>query len=116
MKLPSIPLVILDTETTGLLPRVNRIIEFASVRVENGDIIDEYEQLFSIPDEIPAHVRVLTRIVDDDLRGRKITKKHVAADINAIKYYLNNIIFHDDNIKKFMYNLSNFFPSISNYN
>ena len=71
MDLPSLPLIILDTETTGLLPRVNRVIEFASVRLEDGKIVEEYEQLFSISDEqIPPHVCALTRIEDKDLEGK----------------------------------------------
>ena len=70
MKLPSVPLVVLDTETTGLLPRVNRIIEFASVRIEDGKAQEPYEQLFSIPDSVPPAVEMLTRINDKDLEGK----------------------------------------------
>ncbi len=62
MKLPSIPLVVLDTETTGFVPRVNRVIEFASMRIEGGKVVDEFEQLIRIPDEIPAQVVALTHI------------------------------------------------------
>lgn len=70
MKLPPIPFVVLDTETTGFLPRTHRIIEFASIRVEEGNIADTYEQLFSIFEEIPSTVRVLTRITSKDLEGQ----------------------------------------------
>ncbi len=70
MALPRLPLVILDTETTGFLPRVNRVIEFASVRVENGEVIDEFEQLISIPGEIPAQVSALTHIHPADIEGK----------------------------------------------
>ncbi|MCF7844925.1 MAG: hypothetical protein K9M03_03815 [Kiritimatiellales bacterium] len=67
MKLPPLSFVVLDTETTGFIPRVNRIIEFAGVRVENGKIASEYEKLISIPTEIPETVQVLTRIKQDAL-------------------------------------------------
>ncbi|MFA7682024.1 MAG: 3'-5' exonuclease, partial [Candidatus Peribacteraceae bacterium] len=70
MKLPAIPLVVLDTETTGLVPRVNRVIEFAAVRIENGKTVAQYEQLFSIPTEIPETVQVLTRIRPSDLKDQ----------------------------------------------
>ena len=70
MDLPKLPLAVLDTETTGLIPKVNRVIEFASVRVEDCEPTDEYEHLFSVPGDIPPHVRVLTRIEDSALQGK----------------------------------------------
>ena len=87
MKLPSFPFVILDTETTGFVPRVHRIIEFASVRIENGKIIDTYDQLFATK-EIPPVVQALTRIRPADLEGMPniLEKKdeilaHIGADV-----------------------------------
>lgn len=70
VQFPLLPFVVLDTETTGFLPRVDRVIEFASIRVEDGTIADTHEQLFSIPAEIPPHVQVLTRIKPRDLSGK----------------------------------------------
>ncbi len=70
MTLPDFPFVVLDTETTGFVPKVHRIIEFASMRVRNGQMEDEYEQLLSIDAEIPPHVQVLTRIKPDALDGQ----------------------------------------------
>ena len=87
MQFPDLSLVILDTETTGLLPRVNKIIEFASVRIEGGKVADEYEQLISIDGDIPPHVEVLTRIRTSDLQGkpsfeeaREEILKHIGED------------------------------------
>jgi len=70
MNLPDIPLVILDTETTGFIPRVNRIIEYAHIVVRNTEITDEYEQLITIPDDIPQAVQIITRIRPDALNGQ----------------------------------------------
>jgi DNA polymerase III epsilon subunit-like protein len=70
MRLPPFPFTVLDTETTGFTPRVNRVIEFASMRSENGQVADSYEQLFAIDGEIPPHIRVLTRIKDEALKGK----------------------------------------------
>ncbi len=70
MNLPDIPLVVLDTETTGFIPKVNRIIEYAHMVVQGGKITDEYEQLISIPGDIPEHVQVITRIKPDALEGK----------------------------------------------
>lgn len=68
--MPPLPLIILDTETTGFLPKVHRVIELAVVRCENGESVETYEQLFSIDTEIPPHVEVLTRIRTGDLVGK----------------------------------------------
>ncbi len=68
MRLPDIPLIVLDTETTGFVPREHDIIEFASVRCEKGEVIDTYEQLF-FAKEIPPHVEVLTRIKTSSVSG-----------------------------------------------
>lgn len=72
MQFPNLPLVVLDTETTGLVPRVNKIIEFACVRLQNGAIEEEYEQLISVGVSIPPQVEVLTRIKTADLEGKPV--------------------------------------------
>ena len=70
MQLPPLPFIVLDTETTGLLPRIHRVIEFACVKVERGEVAQTYEQLFTISEEIPPIVQALTRITQEDLAGR----------------------------------------------
>ncbi len=70
MQLPKIPFVVLDTETTGFLPRINRVIEYAHVVYRDGELKDTYEQLIDIPTEIPAVVEVLTRIRAETIKGR----------------------------------------------
>ncbi|MBI3817011.1 hypothetical protein HY285_05750 [Candidatus Peregrinibacteria bacterium] len=67
MTLPSLPLVVLDTETTGFVPRTHRVIEFACACVDEGEVIAEYEQLF-FHNGVPPHVEVLTHIKTNDLR------------------------------------------------
>ena len=75
MKLPSIPLVVLDTETTGFIPRVHRVIEFASIEARDGKVLKEYEQLFHHAD-VPPTVQVLTRIKNADLQGKPALAEH----------------------------------------
>lgn len=70
VNLPPLPFVVLDTETTGFVPRVNRVIEFASVLVGSGHVIEEFETLISIPEDVPPTVRVLTRITPAMLVGK----------------------------------------------
>lgn len=69
MALPKLPLVVLDTETTGFVPRVHKIMEYAAMRFDDGKQVDEYEGLFAAED-IPPHVQVLTRIRPQDLSGK----------------------------------------------
>lgn len=71
MKLPSIPLLILDTETTGFVPVIHRVIEYACAVAKDGKIVKEYEQLLSIEkNDIPTVVQVLTQIRPKDLEGK----------------------------------------------
>ncbi len=67
MKLPNLQLLVLDTETTGFVPRTHRVIEFAAMSVQEGKVTEEFEQLLSIEGKIPPHVEVLTRIRTADL-------------------------------------------------
>ncbi len=72
MKFPGIRLLVLDTETTGFVPKVHRVMEYASAIIEDGKLVHEYEQLLELPDgaEIPEAVQVLTRIYPEDLLGK----------------------------------------------
>ncbi|MSR67609.1 hypothetical protein EXS65_02165 [Candidatus Peribacteria bacterium] len=72
MKLPNLPFLILDTETTGFVPKTHRVMEYACVALKNGKIEMEYEQLLSLPEghEIPGVVQVLTQIRQKDLLGK----------------------------------------------
>ncbi len=69
MKLPPFSFTVLDTETTGFVPKVHHVIEFASMRAEGRGIVDTYEQLFSVKEEIPAHIQILTRIFPEDIKN-----------------------------------------------
>lgn len=77
MNLPSLPFLVLDTETTGLFPRVHKIVELAFVRVEGGKVTDQYEQLYAIDDTLPPHVQVLTHIRPEDLEGKPTLREHL---------------------------------------
>lgn len=71
MPLPNLSFTVLDTETTGFIPRTNRVIEFASMRLEGGKIVDRFEELIAIPkNDVPPVIQVLTRIRPDALAGK----------------------------------------------
>ncbi len=75
MTLPSLPLVVLDTETTGFVPRTHKVIEFASIEVRGGKVKTEYEQLFK-HESVPPLVEVLTRIRTADLKDKPLIADH----------------------------------------
>ena len=69
--LPNLSFTVLDTETTGFIPRTNRVIEFASARIEEEKIVDRFEQLIAIPkNDVPPVIQVLTRIRPEALTGK----------------------------------------------
>lgn len=57
--------VAVDLETTGLDPKKDRIIEIGAIRVENGDVAGEYQQLVNPGCPIPDFVSDLTGITDE---------------------------------------------------
>jgi DNA polymerase-3 subunit epsilon len=69
IKSPLLPqkLVFLDVETTGLSAETNRIIEVGLVRVEDGEIVAEYQQLIDpqrpLPTFIQHHTGITTKMV-----------------------------------------------------
>jgi len=84
MKLPNLPFVVLDTETTGFVPKVNRVIEYAHVVYRDGKQIDEYDELVAVPVEIPDVVQIITRIRPDALTGKKTFADQQADIVKSI--------------------------------
>lgn len=70
MRFPPLPFAVLDTETTGFVPRVHHVAELACERYEGGAVAGTFEALTNPPDELPPHVQVLTRIYPDMLEGK----------------------------------------------
>lgn len=72
MRLPPLRLLVLDTETTGFVPKVHRVMEIACATVDKGKVQSEYDQLLSLPEgcDIPAAVQMLTRITPKDIEGQ----------------------------------------------
>lgn len=56
--------VVFDIETTGLSPYNDRIIEIGAVKVEDGIIINEFEELINPGFPIPYHITRITGIDD----------------------------------------------------
>ena len=56
---------IIDLETTGFIPGKDKIIEFAAIKVRNGVIVDEIQQLFNPEISISSTIKKITGINDD---------------------------------------------------
>lgn len=61
--------VCLDLETTGLDPKVDKIIEIGAVRVKSGEIVDTFQSFINPGRMLPEKIVELTGICDDDLRN-----------------------------------------------
>ena len=83
-------LLLLDTETTGLIYSRDEIIEFAAVIVEpseNGPIVArEYDELVSLSPGsfVPPKIQQLTGITTADLQERGLSKTRVCRDIGEM--------------------------------
>ncbi len=88
--------VALDIETTGLDPEKDEIIEIGIVRVEGGDIVDRFQQLFSPHQPISPFITQLTGIRPEDCQNQP----HIEEKIDDIirwtgKYWIvaHNAVF-----------------------
>jgi DNA polymerase-3 subunit epsilon len=54
--------VVTDTETTGTTAETNRVIELGAVKVEDGEIVDRFQQLVNPQRSIPGRITKLTGI------------------------------------------------------
>lgn len=64
--------VVFDIETTGLDTWNDRIIEIGAVKVEDGQIIDEFEMLINPGISIPPQVSAINNIYDDMVVDAKL--------------------------------------------
>ena len=83
-------LMLLDTETTGLIFSRDEIIEFAAVVVErrNGEIVitREYDELITLSPGgmVPPEIEKLTGISNQDILERGIPKQQLCQDITEM--------------------------------
>lgn len=61
--------VVLDTETTGLNPNQDKIIEIAAQKYHGGQLVDTFASFVNPEREIPARITKLTGIRQKDVSG-----------------------------------------------
>jgi len=59
--------VVFDTETTGFYVGVDQLIEIGGVKIQNGEIIDRFDELINPHQPLPTKIVELTCITDDML-------------------------------------------------
>jgi DNA polymerase-3 subunit epsilon len=63
------PLVFVDIETNGLNHIRGRVIEVAAIRIEEGRVVREFNQLIDPGAPLPQFITNLTGITETDLQG-----------------------------------------------
>ncbi len=64
--------VIFDLETTGLHNNTNTIIEIGAVKIKNGEVIDEFNELINPKCKLDEKIIELTKITDDMLLDKDV--------------------------------------------
>src|SRR6266567_5337580 len=72
--LDEVEFVVLDTETTGLRPGADRVIEIAAVRLRAGEIVASFQSLINPGRRIPPFITRFTGISQDMVHGAPYAK------------------------------------------
>lgn len=75
--------VVIDLETSGLSVAEDQIIEVAAIRVIEGKVEAEFEQLVHFEGALPANIVQLTGITDRMLREQGAERKHTVQSLIA---------------------------------
>ncbi|GAC1555650.1 MAG: hypothetical protein NVS2B2_10750 [Ktedonobacteraceae bacterium] len=78
--LSDVEFVVIDTETTGLRPGPDRVIEVACVRVHGGEAIDSFQTLINPIRRIPPFIAQFTSITQEMVNDAP-TAKEVMPDV-----------------------------------
>lgn len=74
--------VVFDTETTGFYVGSDQMIEIGAVKIKNGEIIDQFDELIDPGRPLPRKITELTNITDEMLRGKdneeNVTKRFLS--------------------------------------
>ncbi len=108
--------IILDTETTGLTPGTDEVIELGLIKFEYGRsgeiyrVLDTFNQLQQPAKPIPAHITAITGITDGEVAGHAID----AAEVEAFVSGAALIIAHNAKFDRPMCEAT--WPFIQNFN
>ncbi len=89
--------VIFDIETTGLSPESDEIVDLSALKVEAGDIVDDFSMLVNPGIHIPDLASSINGITDDMVKDAP-TMDQV---IKFFKEFIGNSVLMGHNIKRF---------------
>jgi DNA polymerase-3 subunit epsilon len=89
------PLVFVDIETNGLSPTTGRVIEVAAIRVENGTVTREFNQLVNPGTSLPWFITNLTGITEQDV-AKAPAFSHLADELHRV---MEGAIFVAHNVR-----------------
>lgn len=89
--------VIFDLETTGLDTDMDAIIEISALKVNGGEIVDEYSTLVNPRMHIPYEASCVNGIVDDMVKDAPIIEEALKGFIA----FIGNEVLVGQNIKRF---------------
>lgn len=91
--------IVCDLETTGIEPRLDKIIEIALVLVEQGEIKDTYSRLVDPGIPLPAKIKRLTGLKDQDLENKPALEDlrlEVETFTSDLPFFGHNVDFDAD--------------------
>ncbi|MDA8707889.1 exonuclease domain-containing protein [Hellea sp.] len=86
--------VVVDVETTGGRSGLHRLTEIGAVKIQNGEVIDEWQSLLNPERSIPANITRLTGITQDMVRTAPLF--HEVAD--SFAEFMEEAIFAAHNV------------------
>ncbi|MDD9949978.1 MAG: exonuclease domain-containing protein, partial [Zetaproteobacteria bacterium] len=69
-EIAKLPIVVFDLETTGLVARVNRIIEIGAQKIVDGKVVAEFETFVDPETPLPEDCQRITGITPDMVAGQ----------------------------------------------
>lgn len=89
--------VLFDIETTGLSPESDEVVELSAIKVQNGDVIDEFSMLVNPGIHIPYTASSINGITDDMVEDAP-KMDQVLKDFVT---FIGNSVLMGHNIKRF---------------
>ena len=87
--------IVIDTETTGFSYKYHRIIEVGAVRVRNGKVVEEYQELVDSVVFVPKVITNLTGITTEMIAKKGKSPKKVFSELRE---FIGNDLFAAHNV------------------
>lgn len=100
---PCMDYVCVDIETTGLNPKTDKIIEIGAVKVVNGQVAEQFEQLVNPGRQLEERIVELTGICDKDIKNMPFVDEILPDFLNFSKNFVllgHSILFDYSFLKK----------------